>query len=775
MLKHIIFAWKLLWQEWRQGQWLIIFFALILAVTVMSSMHFITERVIHGIYQTSSRILGADLVISSSTPIPHDWITKARATGLRTAELWQFPSVISTKQETQLINVQAVSDNYPLLTISSKPLSLHRGQALIDNNLKSRLRLSKQDTLQIGVALFSINHQVPPNLFTDAIWQLMPRAMILLADIPATKTILPGSRVDYRLLMTGSPTSLNQFKLWVFPRLQSNQRLLDIRDQQRSIQTIFSQTQNYVQLVLFICLLLSGIAIYVSARYYAQSHQNQVALLRCFGASQKQLLTIYCWQLLLIAVVSAKIGVTLAYFLQNLVARIFKIYFYFDLPPAGYSPILFGFISSLLLLFACAYPVIAQLPKVPPIRIWREKITFSAFSNYQYLTIMTILFIAYLNWIFDFSIISLLFLDLILLSIGCLYLASLGILAILNRVCDKTRGIWQVGLIQVVRSPERLAMQVTAYSLVFMPLFILLFLYHGILAHWTTDLPKNAPNYFLFNIGTTDVSTLRQFFNRHQIKIEDIYPMVKARLVSLNNHPILTAVPINARLHNVLHRDLNLSAMRKYPSDNRVIAGHPWTDADNNQPLISIAESVATDLHLKIGDRLTFQINDQSLSGTINNIRHIHWESMHPNFFVIFPPQTLDRFNRTYITSFYLSKEKISLVNVLINTFPNTTLINISALLAQIKIILDKAILILTYLFLFSLLAGLFISLSIYHISKHEKKKWMRLLTLLGANRFFIRRVLSIEGLVLLFSVLILSYTLAKLITALLMQMLFPA
>src|SRR5580658_1101946 len=114
MLTTLQLANKLLWREWRSGQWYVVFFALLIAITTTTSMHFLIDRVTRGLNLQSAKFLGGDLAISSSSQIPADWVQQATKMQLRTAEVWSYPSVVSAQNHMQLVNVQAVSGDYPL-------------------------------------------------------------------------------------------------------------------------------------------------------------------------------------------------------------------------------------------------------------------------------------------------------------------------------------------------------------------------------------------------------------------------------------------------------------------------------------------------------------------------------------------------------------------------------------------------------------------------------------------------------------------------------------
>ncbi|MBV9576279.1 MAG: hypothetical protein JO149_06615 [Gammaproteobacteria bacterium] len=770
MLNAFLLAVRLLWRECRRGQWFIIFFALLLAVTVITGLAFYTDKLTRGLENQSASLLGGDLVISSPLPLNKAWQEKAQTMNLRTAIIWLYPSVVSAASKLQLVNIQAVSHDYPLF--AEKPLLLAANVAWIETRLLNLLGISLHDEVTIGAAKFHVQTKALSDLGTlNAGWIIAPSVMIRLDDVPKTQTVLPGSRVDYRLLIAGDAQSIKAFRRWIIPQLKPSQRLLDINNQQFVMHDTLQRAENYIQLVLLICLLMSGIVIAVSIRQYIKRHYIHVALWRCLGAEEKQIKLIFIWQLFLLAFVAGIIGISLGYFLQTILAAIFKEYLQFPLPTTSLAPIALGFITSQFLLFAYAYPLMSELPKTSPLYIWREEVKI---STRYFPTFLALLFLlAYIYWAMDFSLLALFFLDVILLSIGFLYAFNLLVLRAIAKIRPLTQGPLRRGLTELIYHPESTGLQLTAFTLILLSLIVLALLRNNLIEHWRSNLPANTPNYFAFNIAPTDVAAVQSFFKSHHIQIAAIYPMVRGRLTALNGQPIMRAIPQAARAHNALHRELNLSAMLSYPADNKIVKGKAWTMQDKGKYLISVATNLSDDLHFKLGDQLTFQIGDEKITAIISNIRTLAWESFHPNFYVIFPPGVINHFSTTYITSFYLQPTQTILLNQLIHQFPNVTVLDIAAIVKQAQFFIDKITSALAYLFFFACGIGILIFITCLQASQDERHQTYYLLRVLGASKKYIYKSLIVEFTCLAVLVIIFASFLAYVISWLLMKTIF--
>lgn len=769
MLKAFYLANRFLWRELRSGEWVIIFFALFLAVSAVTGLHFYTDRLQRGIDALSVKLLGGDLVVVSPAPFSADWIAHANQLQLHNTQVWIYPSVISTQNKMQLVNIQAVANNYPL----DKPLQLPHNAVYVDARLLPILNANLNDSITIGAAAFKIAEILPSDLdMVNTGWVIAPRVLLRLDDVPITKTVLPGSRVEYRLLLSGSKTQIAEFRHWITPQLNPGQNLVDINNQRFPLRDSLDRADNYIQLVLLVCLLMSGVVIALSIRQYLLHHYDQVALWRCLGAEAQQIKWIFFWQLLLIAFAAGLAGILTGYGVQEVIAQVLNPFLRIPLVAPSFNPVWLGFMTSLFLLFAYAYPMISELPNTSPLYIWRNEITLSS-TRLNYLFITLSLLLIYVYWTFDFSLLVLFFIDALLLSIGFIFAINILLLKVLGKLSNRCDGVIRRGLRQLVQHPDSTGIQLTAFALILMAILLLSAVRNNLLTHWQQNLPVRTPNYFAINIAPADVPSLQQFFTTHRISIDHIYPIVRGRIVELNDQPIMTAVPLEARGHNALHRELNLSWMLTYPSDNKVVAGSAWSTEAKGQALTSVEKNLAKDLHLKIGDQLTFQVGDKKFKTRIANLRSLDWASFHPNFYFIFPPSVIEDLPTTYMTSFYLDSDQTLLLNKLVAQYPNITVIDVANVLQQIQDIIGKISLAIEYLFYFAVGLGLLIFATSLQASMDERRETYSLLRLLGASRSYIVKSLVVEFLCLGLLVIALAIILAKVISYLLLQTIF--
>lgn len=125
---------------------------------------------------------------------------------------------------------------------------------------------------------------------------------------------------------------------------------------------------------------------------------------------------------------------------------------------------------------------------------------------------------------------------------------------------------------------------------------------------------------------------------------------------------------------------------------------------------------------------------------TVTSLRSVRWDSMTPNFYMIFRPQSLDGFARTYITSFYLRAEQKSALTRMVKSFPAVTILEVEAILKQFQTILREVTLAIEFVLVFALAAGFTVLFAAVRITLDSRLREDALLRAMGAGQRLLRR-----------------------------------
>jgi putative ABC transport system permease protein len=304
---------------------------------------------------------------------------------------------------------------------------------------------------------------------------------------------------------------------------------------------------------------------------------------------------------------------------------------------------------------------------------------------------------------------------------------------------------WRYGLANVARRGRDSIAQIVAFGLGLMVLLLLALVRDDLLEDWRASLPEGAPNYFMINIRPDEGAAIEAFFRDRGLPPTELVPLVRARLAAINDVPIDRIEFEGERARGFVEREANLTWARTLRDDNRLIAGRWWQDGDGGGPRVSVEQEYAERLGLKLGDTVSYDVAGEVVSATITSLREVRWDSFQPNFFMVFSPGVLEDVTGTLITSVHVRPEQRPALVDLVRQFPEVTIIDIDALLSQVRDVMDKAALAVQYVFLFTLAAGLMVLLAAVQATRDERRYESAMLRTLGASRRIVLQGVAAE------------------------------
>ncbi len=139
------------------------------------------------------------------------------------------------------------------------------------------------------------------------------RVLVDLSDLRQTGLLAFGSRANYQLLLKVRPDGVDRLTREVRERFRD--RFVSARSYRSTEDQIgesLQRAENFLSLVGFIIVVLGGIGVWSVTRVFVRQKIRSVAILKCVGASTRQVLATYVFQVALLAVAGSLIGVALA-------------------------------------------------------------------------------------------------------------------------------------------------------------------------------------------------------------------------------------------------------------------------------------------------------------------------------------------------------------------------------------------------------------------------------------------------------------------------------
>ncbi|HWP94292.1 MAG TPA: FtsX-like permease family protein [Gammaproteobacteria bacterium] len=743
----IAFSWRAFRRELRSGELAILLAAMTVAVGALAAVGFFTDRMRVAMNREAGESLAADLAIESRNPIPESYAQQARAAGLDIARVLFFPSVATTASRSQLVEIRAVGGAYPLrgrVRVSEVPFGPQRaaeglpaaGEIWIEPRLLATLDLEIGDVLRLGARDFRITRTLA--YVPDQGWNFVdiaPTVLMNLADIPATGLVGPASRVHHRLLVAGDRNAVMALRAALEPGLARGERLLDVRDGRPEMRRALERAERFLGLAALVAVLLAGVAIAMAARRYAQREMDAAALLKCLGAPQRVVVGAYALQIVWAGLLGGLAGLGVGFLAQEGLVLLVADLLQQALPPPGFATAPLALVMGCVILAGFALPPVMQLGRTPPLRVLRHDAVAMPLPAYAAYALALASVVVLLVWMVRDATLALTLLGGV--AGGALLLAAGAwcLVWALGRLRGRVGVAWRYGAANVTRRGRASVVQVVAFGVGLLVLLLLALVRNDLMQDWRASLPPDAPNHFLINIQSDETGAVEAFFREHGLPAPKLHPLVRARLVSINAIPVTEFEAREPRARWFLEREQNLSWSAELDPSNVLVAGAWWPPNAHGQSLVSIEEKIAHEVGFRLGDELVFDIAGEQVGARIASFRQVRWDSFRPNFFIVLAPGVLEGYPATYIASLHLPPERAGVLLELVRRLPSITVIDLDAVLGQIRRVMDQAARAVEYVFLFTLAAGVLVLLAAVQSSLDERRFESALLRALGASR----------------------------------------
>lgn len=751
-MSAVVYALRSLGRELRSGEVVVLLSAVALAVAALTAVGFLTDRIGRAVARQANEVLAADLRLRSPDPLPPEWTTIAQQFGLQTAETQTFPSVVYAGEESSLATVTAVSSSYPLrgkLRISTQLFGEQievddippRGSVWADGALMSRVGVDVGGMLSIGESDLRVDAVLtyrPDQSIGFA--SLAPSIVVNIEDLPATGLVKEGSRVSYALLVAGDESAVDDFFETVEDDLPESVRALNQEDSSERANNASERAQRFLSLTAVISVMLSAVAIAMSARRFAMRRLDTVALMKSLGASQRFIMTSASVQLVLLGLFGVLIGSLVGYAAEKALTSMLADLIANDLPSASMTPVYLAAGSALILLIGFSLPSLLQLRHTPPLRVLRHDEmppppSRLLVSGASLLAVAGMLY----NTLGDARMLVIVLGGMLLVSV-VLYAAGRMLVILLGRSRGSVGIAWRYGLANVARRGRSSTVQVVAFGLGLTVLLLLTFVRTDLLEGWRRTLDADAPNHFLINIQPLERESVADIFRQNNIEVPEFVPMVRGRMSTINGEDVKTRKYPVEDGEWMANREANLSWSAKLSGSNEIVKGQWWPEDYAGEPLVSIEEDAAAELGVGLGDELVFVIAGRDIALKVASIRKINWDSFKPNFFMMLSPGSIEAFPATFIASLKIEKGRSEALLQLVRTHPSVSVIDLDAILQQVKGIIEKATLAVQAVFLFTLAAGMAVLFAAVQSTIDERRFESAMLRALGVRR---RTVLS--------------------------------
>ena len=794
-------ALRLLWRDWRGGEIRLLFIALVMAVTSVTGIALFTDRLEKALILESANILAADRVLISRQPPPEAILDYAESLGLRTARILSFTSMAFSDSGNMLVAAKAVSSEYPLrgeVIIADEPFirgfpivsGPPPGEVWLESRALSALDIDVGDSVFVGEAELTVSKIIiaePDRQQAGMLDNAGPRLMLSMDDVEQTNVVQVGSRVSYRALFAGEELeTLASFSEWISEEYPGEYRIRDVRDESEEISDALNKAESFLLLGSLFAVLLAGVAIALTAKRYAERHYDYVAILKTFGCTSNEIGVIYLAIQSVLVFISIIVGCVLGWLVHHVILRLLQAVITVDLPAAGFEPFVIGSLTAVICLLSFALPPLLALRATPPLRVLRKDLDQQKFgANVPYVfgiggTIFLVYWYSQSLVLTTVLVTAVAGIALFLSAVSYLLLRSSG------SVGMKAGSAWKLAMTAARRRRKQNVLQVMVFSVTIMSLLILTLLRTDLIDDWQGQLPENTPNHFMMNITESQINGIESFFAENGVDSNAFYPLISARVISVNGEIPEPEEELNAdeerssitedaqsedegSRYDQARGELDAATGNSeeaeeqgqgqvqgrlgrrqvtwaddLPPDNLITDGAWWPEAVD-AGYVSIEDEYAGWLDIEIGDRVEFEINQQTVFAEVSSFRSVRWDNMQPNFFIIFSPGTINHLGATFISTALMERDQKILLNDLVRLFPTMVVIEIDALIEQIQNIIAQVTSAIELISVLVLVCGALVLLACVNATLDERFHENAILRTLGAGKRLILSSLLIE------------------------------
>ncbi len=750
------------WRDSRKNRSRLFLFisSIILGIAALVAMNSFNRNLKRDIDVQAAELIGADLELESRR-LPSDeamrFIDSLKLISEDFAREERFMSMIRFPEAegSRLVQVRAIEGGYPFYgTVETNREANFsdfekKAGVFVENSLLLQFNASMGDSVQLGNNSYSILGNVLSQPGQAAIAGAMaPSVFVPISQLINSGLQQTGSRIEYHYY----------FKL---PKnFQVDKKVKELEKQIEGLQlrasTIqttkentgrsFEDMASFMELVGFVALLLGCIGVSSAVQIYVREKLISVAVLRCLGTSAKQAFYIFLIQFAGIGLLGGILGAILGSLIQYLIPVVMQ-----DVLPVSLSTgvswlaIIEGIGLGVVIAILFALLPLLAVRNISPLNSIRitdkeESLFKDKLSWWIYLLIIAFI-TGFARLQMDNWGQTLVFVLGIGVTFMLLYGVAKGFTVLLRKYFPKRWPyLWRQGLSNLYRPNNQTVILMVSIGLG-TALISTMFLVQDLLINRVRiSSEQSQANMLMFDIQPTQRSSVMDLAKAEGYPILESVPIVTMQLESINGTTLNDALKDTTQevSTRAFRGEIRATYRDSLTASESLISGK-WIGevGANETAVVSLDKGFAENLKVKVGDKLSFNVQGLIIPAEVGSIRQVDWNRFQSNFRVVFAKGSIDQ-----APQFYLMMAKVPSVTEsskfqqkIVNTFPNVSVIDMQAVLNVLQEILDKIGFIIQFMGAFSILTGVIVLISSVRISKFQRIRENVLLRTLGASR----------------------------------------
>jgi len=777
----VSFVLRMAWRETRAAWIRLLFFFLCVAVGVAAIV--VLRSVVQNVRTTLTRearqIIGADVVVQSARP----WTAEARA--ILDAELTGVPVTRSDVVETRtmaapedgkgagkvkLVELRGVEAGFPFYG----EIELEGGAAFTASALAGHgvlappeflleMGLTVGDGIKLGGRVFTIRGVVLKDRVQRGGMNFAfgPRLYIALDDLRALGLLGFGSSATYQTYLKMDERDID--RVIVDLRRQYATMTVSVRSW-RTFEDRLGQNlvtaENYLSLVGFAMVVLGGIGVWSVARVLVRQKIRSVAILKCLGASSRQVLGVYVSEVLWLALAGSLLGVGIAAAAAAAIPASV-------LSPLGITDVSVtasaaaqGVAVGLLVSIMFALVPLLEMRLVKPLLLLRADTAETARRPDAVSWLAAIATGAALVLVAAWQSGSLragVFVSAGLAVVALvLYGAGWLLLRLVSPFTSSRRFAVRHALVSLGRPGNQTRVILTAVGLGCFFVLSVRAIQANLVGEFDAQIGATSPDLVLIDVQRDQVDGVKAAAARYTQEPARLMPLMRARVVGAEGRRVHLPTPEAIRQQGRLTREFGVTYRDALQSNERVTSGAFWTgpatvapDAETDAE-VSISEEVRRDADVEVGDVVRLDVAGRVIRTRVTSVRRVAWDETQNGgfFFVLRPGPFLATLPHTFVGFLRVGDDpapRAALQRDLVRLFPNVSAIDVRAVVASVRTMLDKITLGVTVVGAITVGAGVLILVGAVAMTKFQRLYEAAIYRTLGASTRVLVSMVAIE------------------------------
>lgn len=738
------------------------------------------SSVSESVLSQSKGMTGGDLVISSRQLIREE--QKAKALNIlpentKQSSVLRVFSMTSFDGVSRLIQLKAIEEQYPFYGV----LEL-KGQGVVNSELKNKLiqedivwisqdleiqlGLKPGDILNIGQAQFRVDDVIKNDSSVSfAGLAFAPQVYFSNQSLEKTKLLQLGSTLTQKIIyQLPEGEDADYWSSFLQKNiLDSSIRVQSYKDDGEGSARVLKYLGDFLGLVSIVTLCLSSLGIVFLLRSLLIKKRKEIGILLSLGWSQKNIFLYFSFLLLFYSFISSVfsfslVGLFLPY-LQTLLAGLTPYQLELKIP---LLKVVIVFFLGPVFCFLVCLPFLLGILQSKPLSL------FSSTQEPENLKPLKTLVYWLPAFFFSFALafwqapsfkLSFGFMGLFWLSALVAGFIAYLLLYFMRDYKPHFSFAFRFSFLGLTRHRYSTVLSFIALTLGALLVNILPQLENSLKHELKVkDEAQMLPSLFLFDIQEDQVQDLKNFLLENGITIQNLSPMVRARLLSVNNKEFESNTQESSALTReeeaelrFRNRGVNLTYRESLNASESITDGEWLGSKDSDLPWASVEQRYAERLGLKLGDELVFDIQGVEVNAQIKSLRRVDWTTFSPNFFILLNPVLLKDAPKSFLASltFLEPSLKNRMQKEMVSVFPNISMIDVAALVSAVINLSQGALFALFILSWLTVFVGFIVLYSIGQFQAESKKSSYALLKVLGLSQSKVIQIITIEFLLL--------------------------